>query len=201
MKIEDADLFQYGMETNVGNAFVYGDLKAVDTVSYPEVDGEYIYIKKVKERREKHTRKVYDEDGNTKTETYYQWDVDEREDIHCEEISFSGAVFPYGKISLPSKSHIDTIYDDKEWSWKSGERVKVRYVYYGIGTEFTGTIFADLRNGTISDNTPFYNGMDIEKTVDHLKSDGGVVLFWIIWVIVICLCVVGFYSLENKWLE
>lgn len=35
IKIESSDLFEYGMRTNVGYAFVYGDLKAVDTVSYP----------------------------------------------------------------------------------------------------------------------------------------------------------------------
>lgn len=46
IKIESSDLFEYGMRTNVGYAFVYGDLKAVDTVSYPEIDGEYMYIKK-----------------------------------------------------------------------------------------------------------------------------------------------------------
>ena len=31
--IEDSELFQYGMNTNIGNAFVYGDLEAVDTVT------------------------------------------------------------------------------------------------------------------------------------------------------------------------
>lgn len=50
VKIESTDLFQYGMETNVGNAFVYGELKAVDTVTYPEIGGKYIYVKKVKEK-------------------------------------------------------------------------------------------------------------------------------------------------------
>ncbi len=30
IKIESSDLFEYGMRTNVGYAFVYGDLKAVD---------------------------------------------------------------------------------------------------------------------------------------------------------------------------
>ena len=29
----DSELFAYGMRTNVGNAFVYGDLKAIDTVT------------------------------------------------------------------------------------------------------------------------------------------------------------------------
>ena len=50
VKIESTDLFQYGMDTNVGNAFVYGDLKAVDTVTYPEIGGEYMYVEKVKEK-------------------------------------------------------------------------------------------------------------------------------------------------------
>ena len=31
-KIESRELFQYGMDTNVGNAFVYGDLRAVENI-------------------------------------------------------------------------------------------------------------------------------------------------------------------------
>lgn len=41
IKIESSELFEYGMRTNVGYAFVYGDLKAVDTVSYPEINYAY----------------------------------------------------------------------------------------------------------------------------------------------------------------
>lgn len=48
VKIESQELLEYGMRTNVGNAFVYGDLEAVDTVAYPEIDGEYMYIEKLK---------------------------------------------------------------------------------------------------------------------------------------------------------
>ena len=32
--IERSDLFQYGMDTNAGNAFVYGDMEPVDTVTF-----------------------------------------------------------------------------------------------------------------------------------------------------------------------
>ena len=46
VKIDNTDLFRYGMDTNVGNAFVYGDLVAADTVTYPEIDGEYMYIER-----------------------------------------------------------------------------------------------------------------------------------------------------------
>ena len=58
VKIETSELFQYGMRTNVGSAFVSGTLEAVDPVSYPEIEGEYLYLEKVKERYTMHTRQV-----------------------------------------------------------------------------------------------------------------------------------------------
>ena len=72
VKIDSADLFRYGMDTNVGNAFVYGDMKAVDTVTYPEITGKYMYVKKVKEQYTKHTKKVaHTRTVNGKSQTYY----------------------------------------------------------------------------------------------------------------------------------
>ena len=57
VKIEnDRELFEYGMRTNVGNAFVSGTLKTLDPVSLPEIDGEYSSITKTKEEYTKHTR-------------------------------------------------------------------------------------------------------------------------------------------------
>ena len=62
----DTDLFQYGMDTNVGNAFVYGELKAVDSVTYPEIGGEYMYVRKVEEHYNMHTRTVTTTDSKGK---------------------------------------------------------------------------------------------------------------------------------------
>lgn len=195
VKIDSTDLFQYGMDTNVGNAFVYGDLMAVDTVTYPEIGGEYMYIEKVKERYTKHTRTVTYKDSNgkthTKTETYWTWDRVGSEDKKCQEISFCGVVFDSNKIDFPSTYLIDTI---KESS-------KIRYKYYGVNIQYTGTIFADLRNHTIPDNTSFYNNKNIEETVEQLEAGGGVIIFWIFWIVLICGCVFGFYYIDNKWLE
>ena len=56
VKIESQEIFEYGMRTNVGNAFVYGDLEAVDTVTYPEIGGAYMYVEKIEEHYNKHTR-------------------------------------------------------------------------------------------------------------------------------------------------
>lgn len=43
VKIDDSEMFEYGMRTNVGNAFVYGNLEAVDPVTYTEIGGEYTF--------------------------------------------------------------------------------------------------------------------------------------------------------------
>ncbi len=195
VKIESSDLFQYGMDTNVGNAFVYGDLVAVDTVTYPEIGGEYMYVEKVKEKYTKHTRTKTYKDSNGKThkkkETYWTWDRVSSEELKCKEIAFCGITFSSDKFNIPGTDYIDTIKESSH----------IRYKYYGTGTKFTGTIFADLRDKTISDNTNFYNSKNIEETVEHLESGGGVIIFWMFWIVLICGCVFGFYYVDNKWLE
>ena len=198
VKIESTDLFQYGMDTNIGNAFVYGDLEAVDTVTYPEISGEYMYVKKIKERYTEHTKQVaHTKTVNGKsqtyytTETYWTWDRVGSENVKCKEISFCGITFNNNKFGIPSTNYIDTIKESSH----------VRYKYYGTETKFTGTIFTKLKDKTISDNTYFYNNKNIEETIDCLESEGEEISFWIFWIILIFACVFGFYYLDNKWLE
>lgn len=194
VKIESQEMFQYGMDTNVGNAFVYGDLKAVDTVTYPEIGGEYMYVEKVKERYTRHTRQVRHSNGKTTwytTETYWTWDRVGSEDIKCKQISFCDIVFPSNKIEMPGTDYIDTIKESSH----------VRYKYYGVRTKYAGTIFTDLRDKTISDNSNFYNNSTIDETIEYLESSVGTVIFWIFWVILIGLAVFGFYYLDNRWLD
>lgn len=198
VKIESQELFQYGMDTNVGNAFVYGDLKAVDTVTYPEIDGEYMSVEKVKERYTRHTRIVTKtrtkSDGTTETyteeEEYWTWDAVDRWSEHCNKVTFLGIEFDYEQIYKPSEHHIDT---QKESS-------HIRYVYYGSNTEYTGTIFTRLKDKTIND-TKFYNGKNIEETVEYLESGGVVIIFWVFWILLTGGCVFGFYYIDNRWLE
>ncbi len=203
--ITDSELFQYGMETNVGNAFVYGDIQAVYTVTFEEIGGEYLYVEKIKERYERHEREVTKKDKDGKEyevkEEYYEWDTESRESKHVEEIQFCGIVFPYGKINLPGKKYIDTIRGDREYSWKSGEFVKVRYKYYGVSTNHTGTIYTRLADNTISGNSPFYKDCSIEQALKDCTSNSGNILFWIAWILLIGACVCGFCYLDNWWLE
>lgn len=203
--ITDSELFQYGMETNVGNAFVYGEIEPVDTVTFEEIGGQYLYVEKIKERYERHEQEVTKKDKNGKeykvTEEYYQWDTESRETKHVEEISFCGIVFPYGKINLPGDKYINTSRGDREWSWKSGEIVKVRYKYYGVSTNYTGTIYTRLSDNSISDNSPFYEDYTIEQTLERCISGDGNIIFWITWILFTGVCVYGFCYLDNKWLE
>lgn len=77
----------------------------------------------------------------------------------------------------------------------------MRYKYYGTSTKFTGTIFTELRNKTISDSTDFYNNSDIQTTVNRLESRSGVAAFWILWTILIVFIVFIFVYYDNRWLE
>ena len=92
IQIDNTELFEYGMKTNVGNAFIYGELKAVDKVSYPDIKGEYMHVKKVKERYTRHTRTVRHRTSSggsyTTTETYWTWEVVGSESKSCKKISF-----------------------------------------------------------------------------------------------------------------
>ena len=110
--IEDSELFQYGMDTNVGNAFVYGVLKAVDVVTFDEIGGEYLYVEKVKEKHTLHTRTYTVKVGKitkVRTETYWTWDEVNRENKQSLEIMFCGVVLPSIKVEIPDTEYIDTI--------------------------------------------------------------------------------------------
>lgn len=193
--IEDKELFEYSMRTNVGNAFVYGDIKPVDTVTYEEIGGEYLYVEKVKEKYTMHTQTYTTSDGKghvrTHTRTYWTWDRVGSEDKKCKKINFCGIDFESKKIEFPDTDYIDTIKESSH----------VRYKYYGVPTEHTGTIYTHLADKTISDNSPFYENFTIDEALDRCTSGAGNVIFWIVWIFLICGCVYGFYYLDNKWLE
>lgn len=189
----DVELFQYGMRTNIGNAFVYGELAAVDPVSTPKIEGLYGSITKETQKYTKHTRVVTERvNGKTKskTKTYWTWDTIKTEHSHATTISFLGVSFPYGTIDYCSEEYISTV----------DTGVHLREKYYGSRTSYVGTLYANLGDNTIT-HTSFYNDESIEDTIKSLESSWQLVLFWIGWIILIVACVYGFYYLDNRWLE
>lgn len=198
VRIDDKELFEYGMKTNVGYAFAYGELKTLDPVSYSEVSGNYSYIKKEEQEYRKHYRYVEEEykdsNGNkhtrTKKEEYWTWDTMRTESKTATKISFLDVEFAYEKIPFPSSHHIETV--------KTGYHK--RNVYYGTESDFQGTIFTSLKENTIH-NTKFYENQTIAETIESLETGVEIVIFWILWILLIIGLVIGFYYLENKWLD
>ena len=203
--IEDNELFRYGMDTNIGNAFVYGDLRAIDTVTFNEIGGEYLHVEKIEERYERHEREVTETDSkgkkHTRIKVYYEWETENRESKHSEKIIFCGVEFPYKKIPYSSDKHIKTIDSDREYSWKSGEFVKVRFQYYGTPIKHTGTVYTRLSDGTILDNSRFFKDYTIEQAIDGCTSESGNNMFWFSWIMLTIVLVYGFCCLDNRWLE
>lgn len=193
--IDSKELFEYGMRTNVGNSFIYGDLIALDTVSYPEIDGEYLYVEKVKERYTRHTRRVSYKCGKTtchRTEVYWTWDKVGSEEKVSKKVTFLDVEFNFNQFKTPSDHHLVTI---KESS-------KVRYKYYVVPSKLNGTIFADLRDDNIGEHISIHEDMTIDKAYDYLTTSGIVQmwLFWLVWIGLTGGAVYGFYYLENEWL-
>lgn len=195
LKIDNAELFEYGMSTNIGNAFVYGDIEAIDTVSYPEISGNYMYIEKVKERYTMHTRTVtttVNGKTRTRTETYWTWDRVGSEDKTSKKVSFLDKEFNVSQFNLPNTDYIDTIKESSH----------IRYKYYGVPAKLTGTIFTYLSDGNIeSKNIPIYVNKNISETIEYLDKDFSNVLFWVLWIGLIVIIVYGFYYLDNDWLH
>lgn len=194
---KDANMFAYAMNTNIGNSYVRGPLRAIDTVTFPEIGGEYSYVEKVKERYTQHTRVVtetYTVNGKTQTrtriETYWTWDRVQSWDDHSEKINFLESEFSYGTVDFPSASYITTI---KESS-------NIRYKYYGAPTACEVTVYADLRNDTMKAQRTFYD-TSIEDAHKSMTGKGELVIFWVIWIVLTAGAVYGFVYFDNYWLE
>lgn len=195
LKVKEEDIFRYAMNTNVGNAFVEGEFKAVDTVNYDEIDGEYMYIEKVKEKYTMHTRvKTYTVNGKTKTktETYWTWDVVDKESKTSNNVTYLGVEFPSSKFYLPSDSYITTI---KESS-------KIRYKYYGTPVSHHAVAFVDLRDGTISDKKVSLDTYSTtEDILESKQFNIWIYVFWVVWIALTSALIYGFCYLDNDWLN
>lgn len=195
LKVTDKEMFEYGIDTNVGDAFAYSTLEAVDTVTYPEIGDKYMYIEKVEQHYTMHTRTVCSGSGKNRTcrtEIYWTWDTVSRESKHSKKIKFYDHVFPYNKIDMPESRYLKTIHE-------SGT---IRYKYYILKTKYKGTIFTSFKNNTIEDNSKFYKNKKINDAVESLTSeDTSLVVFRIIWTILTIGSVIGFIAADNKWLD
>ena len=200
LKIPDnnTEMFQYAMDTNVGNAFVEGTLKFLDPVSIEGLDGQYSYISRELEKYTQHTRVVtetYYVNGKaktrTKTETYWTWDHVKTDKWQSEQINFNGVDFTTDQIIIPGSRYHSTV--------DCGYHL--RYVYRVRDVEWQGTMYANLNDHTIQGKADFCEDIDIGKMLDSYESFNWLWVFWPLWILLTGGLVVGFYYIDNRWLE
>lgn len=191
LKIDNnKELFDYSMKTNIGNAFVFGEFKAIDSIKNNDIKGEYLILNVIKEEYTQHTRVVTSTDSKgkttTKTETYWTWDKIGDDLLRASKVSFLNVEFDISKFNTPTLEYINTVKHSS----------KIRYKYYGVPSNTNSTIFTYLADDTIKENTDIYINMDIEKTIDFLDNQNRVLIFWLVWIM---LCS-GIGYLEYKYL-
>ena len=196
--IETNDMFKYGLDTNIGDSFTYGELNAVDTVSVDDIEG-YMYISRELEEYTRHTKKVRhtNNKGQTyyTTETYYTWDH-VRTDSWCNNyVTFCGVSFPTKDFPIPASHHLKT----------ESCGYHKRYNYSVVDAHYVGTLFADLDNNYICKDRikpQFRTNITIDEALKSFTiSEWDILFFWIPWIIVIGTVVFGFYYIDNRWLE
>ena len=192
IQIEEPEIFRHCMSVNSGDGLIYGELKAVDTVSDPNIEGEWLYLSKKTQRYTMHTRTVHT-GKTTRIETYWTWDTISVEELHSKRVSFCGVEFSYEKINRPDSHYIDTV--------KTGRHM--REVFDGCDTSYIGTIFTKMADNAISDGSSFYLNKTPQETLDVVKNDGRweLVLFWVMWLILTGIVIVSFFHMDNDWLD
>lgn len=199
LKIDNnEDMFKYAMQTNVGYILAQGNVQAIDPVE-KDIEGQYFYIRKVKEKYTRHTREVKHTRsvGNT-TETYYTteeywtWDYAGQEEYHVDKFKYLGNEFNYEDIKFYNISYQKTINVD----------YYTRYVYYGIPSEFQGCLFSKIEDNQCKD-IDFKCNTTIEDVIESKKKEAGIssTIFIVVWIFLCIGCAVGYVYLDNKYLE
>lgn len=189
--------FVYALKTSVGHAFSYGRLVAVDPISVSCAQGKYMYCKTIEERYTRHERMItetyIDENGKSqaeeKMEEYYTWDIAWAEEDHASLLSFCGVEFSYDRFNLPSPMYYSTEYITSD----------VRRKHYILDQSMFGTIYTDIFDQDISQNSSFYHDRHPTdaKRLKIKRERNRSFVFWCAWISVSLMIAITAYSVWN----
>ena len=219
----DNSMFKYALETNVGDVIAYGKFVVEKGVTDSWLKNDYMYIEKVTEKYNRHTRTVCTGSGKSRscrTETYYSWDKEDSEEKNVKKLNFSGVDFSFGDFSSYPKYKLqlskENVVKKKQDKIKNNciyEKIRTfgsnvgdkRYYYNVVNKSFYGTVFGKAKNSKlISESKKLdINSGNINDFIESNKNGFiiGRIFFWIIY---IGLCGVGIYcyiAYENDYLE
>lgn len=210
---ESPEQFDYALRTGFGDTLVFGQIQAVDPVSFPELKNTYLAVEKIREEYTRHTRRVSYKVGKTthyRTETYYTWDYKGTSELSADQVSFCGVQFPADTFHISDWTRLslneDTVDQSSLKALKGNylyEDADTRYYFSAIPATLTGTVFAALHHQKIEGTAEFYCGQSIEEVVaEHLKSATMYrIIFWCVWIFFCGVIIFVFAYFDNKWLE
>lgn len=203
--------FDYAVETEQGNLITTGDLTAIKSVKFPEMNKAYLAVKKREQIYTQHTRTTTDSKGRTHTEIYYSWDYAGGDEVQVEHIKFKGHQY---KSKLFSFSDLfedidaDKITNTKpglfggRYYYASGVR---RYSYEVVKNKSKVSFIANAgKNGL----KPLKNESKIyleAKTIKEMSAEANEsvriaeIFFYVMFLLVAALIEYGIYSIyENN---
>lgn len=194
------DQFKYALDTDVGHVFANGRLVADSPVKNEHLEGEYLSVYVEHQRYRMHTRRVAytvtDSRGRShtkyRTETYWSWDTMRCSSSHSPTVTYCGVRFPYNKFG---------------YSWIGSDATRhstgfrARDVVTVVPKTFIASVFGEAKSKTLVGDGLTLAPMSIEAYRKDLTTSNALSIFWIIWGIVMVFALVGFYVVENDWLE
>lgn len=219
LKIDNnTESFNYAQDTNAGDALLHGVIKTVDTVSIPEVSGNYMFISRIHEKYTMHIRTVttmVNGKAKIKTETYWTWDYAGKESYKSKEVSIFENNYEVEKFNLEKLvknlevNKDNFIKTSKYNALRSGyvySSSHDRYYYKFIPKEIEGNLLVNFSNNTINpvdENTITIQHGSIEDKLESIRKSEKtkVIIMWTVIVTLSLLIIYIFVSGHHQWLE
>lgn len=159
------------------NALVYGELKALDPVTFKEIGGEYSHVVKVTEK----LKKTVSKNG----ETIVNWIPIETLSLKSTRTSFLNEEHPYDTIKFPITSYITTK--------QIGDNI--RDVYYGTDVSCMGTVYVTKENGEVQYGR-FFPDRNIKETMSGINAIWIPIVFCFAWLFITGVCLQKMYYIH-----
>lgn len=193
--ISTTNEFIHAINTDVGYAFVEGKLEACKPVEVDHLNGRWLSVLATKEHYTMHVQIYTTSDGKhvrVHTRTYWTWDEVNSRKYHSDNVVFCGSTFPFEAfdyVGANVQTHVHML--------GSHDRI----VFHSIPNEFNATLFENISKTNAFKNAKLYCNRKIQDVYDDLTTSYSVMIFWIIWAFFTFIVIIGFYVIDNDWLE
>lgn len=192
--------FALAMRTDIGNAFVSGEFRALDPVAHDKLKGKWAFIRADYQKYTMHTRTVHyttrTANGqvchHTRTEHYWTWDTYDVKTTHARRVNYCGVDFDFNKFIISHGCYAYKTVDD-------GFHRRIKFDL--VPSQFAATAYTRLADGTVANGTMLHKDETIAGLYKSCTDSCAVVVFWVFWSLLMIVAVIGFIAIDNHWLE